>query len=676
MKRALLILLLLAAFAISGCSLEEIIKSYFPVGPTDGEVWVPDGLITDGDMQVGAGLTVNGIKPAHGPFVGGTEAYITGTAFDKTAVVRVGGITVSGKDTTLVSPHALKVTVPAGKVGLADVEVTLPASSSKATLARGYTYDPVYLDPASGPVAGGTLVTLHTKGMTLDSKTTLTLGGKAMTGLTVLSTSAMRAQTPTSDITGPVTLVIQRAGGAATTVEDAYTYYQASSPRKGGLGGGPLKGTLTVTVLNTFDRSVVPGARVVVGKERILTLTRVADGSGTAVFSDTRLTGEVSLTAGLKNFESASILSFDARDVTIFLTPLPSPQPGPLPPGQSPGVIRGSLMFGGVTGVGDPNWKLVPEPKSKDQVKRAYVYATVPSMAWGAPSLGSGTIVDFADDGSTAWEYVLYGRTGGMAVYAVAGIYNKTTSSFQPYVMGLTRGVVVGPGDTAVANIKVVIPLTEKVTLRLKDAPPALPRYLARLAIDLGADGLLMRPDSELTADGVPASLSYGRLPAFNHQGLIDATYTAEVQLSTNYKDSQIPLSVATVRMNLPKGGEILVDQFLGPPLQVKPGPGGKLLGNTLAWTHSGGTASLNVIILRKTDQTPVWRFYSPGKVTMARLPDPATVGLPAWPSGPLVWVQYLARLPGFSFDTFNYSHLSTRYWDRYSYDTFSIQGP
>jgi len=673
MKRCLFIPLLITVF-LTGCSLEEIIKSHFPVGPTDGEVWVPDGLVSDGDMQVGAGLTVTGIKPTHGPFVGGTDAYLTGTGFDKTAVVRIGGITVGTKDTVLVSPQALKVKVPAGKVGTADLEVTL-SSSSKATLAKGYTYDPVYLDPSSGPVAGGTLVTLHTKGLTLDAKTTLTLGGKAMTGLTVLSTSALRAVAPKSDITGPVALVIQK-GSTATTIKDAYTYYQASSPRKGGLGGGPLKGTLTVTVLNTFNRSVVAGARVVVSKERILTLTKVADSAGTAVFTNTKLTGPVSVTAGLKNFESASILSFDARDVTIFLTPLPRPQPGPLPPGQSPGVIRGSLMFGGATGVGDPKWKLVPEPKSKNQVKRAYVYTTVPSMAWGAPSLGSGTIVDFSNDGSTAWSYSLYGRTGGMAVYAVAGIYNKATSSFQPYVMGLTRGVVVGPGDTAVANIKVVIPLTEKITVRLKDAPAGLPRYQARLAIDLGADGLLMRPDSELSADGVPASLSYGRLPAFNHQPLIDATYTAEVQLSTNYKNSQIPLSVATVRMNLPKGGEILVDKFLGPPRQVKPGPGGRLQGNTLAWTHSGGTPSLNVIILRKTDQTPVWRFYSPGKITMARLPDPATVGIPAWPSGPLVWVQYLARLPGFSFDNFNYAHVSTRYWDRYSYDIFKIQGP
>ena len=674
MRRAYPIPFLMLPLLLGGC-VEDIIRSLIPVTQRDGEVWVPDGLITDGDIQVGTGLAVTGVKPPHGPFVGGTEAYISGGGFDKSASVKIGGVSVSSTKITLVSPQALKIVTPAGKVGAADVEVTLSKGAKKATLSGGFTYDPVYLDPDSGPVAGGTLVTVHTNGVPLTSTTTMTLGGKAMTGLSLVSASTMRALAPKTDLTGPAPLVIT-SGSNQTTVKDAYTYYQTSNPRNGGLGGGPLKGTLTITVLNTFDRSVVPGARIVVQKERTLTLTATADGTGTAVFSDIRLTGDVSVSAGTKNFESASILAFDARDVTLFLTPLPRPQPGPLPPGQSPGLIRGALMFGGATGVGDPNWKLVPEPKGKDQIKRAYVYTTVPSMAWGAPSLGSGTIVDFAADGSKAWEYTLYGRTGGMAVYAVAGIYNKQSYTFQPYVMGLTRGVVVGPGDTATANIKVTMPLTEKVTVGLKDAPAGLPRYQVRLAIDLGADGLLMRPDSEVKSDGVPATLAFGRLPAFNHQGLIDATYTVEVQLSTNHKTSELPLSVATEKMKLPKGGEILVDKFLGPPLQVKPGPGGKIQGNNLGWTYSGGTSSLNVVILRKTDQTPVWRLYSPGNVTLAKLPDPKTVGLPAWPSGPLVWVQYLAHLPGFSFNNFTYSHLSTRYWDRYSYDIFSIEGP
>ncbi len=672
--RLTLLILLLLSLPLGGCA-EDIIRALVPVNTTDGEVWAPDGLGVDADLAPGTSFAVTGIKPNHGPFTGGTETYITGLGFNKSAAVKIGGVSVDPTKIVLVSPQALKIVTPAGKPGTADVTVTLSKGGSSATLKAGYTYDSILLDPSSGPVAGGTLVTVQASGLAFSSATTLKLGGLAMTDVTVVSASVLKAVTPKTDRTGPAHLELSE-GGTTTTVREAFTYYQASNPRNGGLGGGPLKGTLTVSVLNTYNRSPITGAKVVAQKERTLTLSAVTDGTGTAVLTNSKLSGKVSVTAGAKGFESASILAFDARDVTIFLTPLPRPQPGPLPPGQSPGVIKGSIMFGGATGVGSTKWKLVPEPKSKNQVKRAYVYTSVPSMAWGAPSLGTGTYVDYTSDGSTAWEYTMYGRSGSMAVYAIAGIYNKTSGSFQPYVMGITRGVVVGPGDVVFANIKMNIPLTERVKVRIKDAPVDLPRYRVRLAIDVGADGLVMRPDSELKGDGVPDQLAYGRLPAFNHQGLIDATYTAEVRISNNQTKSELPFTVATVKMTLPKGGEIVADQFLGVPRQIKPGPGGKIQGNTLAWAYTGGKASLSVVILRKTDQTPVWRFYAPGDVTIAKLPDPATLGLPAWPSGPLVWVQYLARLPGFKFDNFTYSHLSTRYWDRYSYDIFSVAGP
>ena len=196
------ILLFLIPFILGGC-IEDIVRSLIPISPRDGEVWVPDGLIVDGDIQVGAGLSVTGLKPPHGPFVGGTEVYVSGSGFDKSASVKIGGVSVSSTKITLVSPQALKITTPAGKVGAADVEVSLSKGANKATLSGGFTFDPVYLDPDSGPVAGGTLVTVSTSGVALTASTTMTLGGVAMTGLTLVSASTMRALTPKTDRTGP-----------------------------------------------------------------------------------------------------------------------------------------------------------------------------------------------------------------------------------------------------------------------------------------------------------------------------------------------------------------------------------------------------------------------------------------------------------------------------------------
>ena len=667
LKRSLPLVLCLAL--LPGC-LEDLIKAAYPVSPRDGEIGYPDGAIGF-DGKIPHKLLLKAIKPAHGPFVGGTEVVLSGSGFTGKVKVRFGGTTLETTKVTLLSPVSLKVITPAGKVGPADVEVIL--GSEQTRLAGAFTYDPVYLDPGSGPAAGSTLVTLHGKDTAFKKGMKLTLGGAALTDVEVISPSVLRAKTPPGS-PGPASLVFGTAGGDKT-INHAYTYYQSANLKTGGLGGGKLAGTLTVDVLDWMFRSPVEGAKVVVQKGRSFTLTGTTNVKGVVVFSSTKLKGPVSVTVGKKGYEATSMINFDARDVTVFLLPIPNPQPGPMPPGQSPGLIRGHLLFGGATGVGSPHWKLVPSPK-ENQVKRAYVFTSVPRIAWGAATYGSGHTVDFdKKEAATAWKFSLYARTGAMAIWAVAGIYDKSSATFEPYAMGVTRGVVVGPGDVVYADIWVTIPLTEKVAVKIKDVPAGLSRYQVRHAIDLGADGLLMRMDQEVKGDGVPASLTFGRLPTFLHKGLLDATHSVEVQLNTG-QTSGLPMTRATERLVQPKGGAIVVDKFLGVPQQVKPGSGIKLQGNTLQWTQNGAAANLSVTILRKTDETPVWRVYSPGSVTAVKLPDPKTFGLPPWPKASVVWLQYLAYLPGFSFDNYTYYHLSSRYWSRWSYDEFSFKGP
>ena len=173
----------------------------------------------------------------------------------------------------------------------------------------------------------------------------------------------------------------------------------------------------------------------------------------------------------------------------------------------------------------------------------------------------------------------------------------------------------------------------------------------------------------------MPGSWTFGRLPTFLHKGLLDATHTVEVMFDTG-SDSGVPTTRATERLVQPKAGTIVVDKFLGVPLQVKPAPGAALQGNTLQWSQNGvRKPNLSVTLLRLTDETPVWRIFSPGSQTSAKLPDPKTFGLPAWPKTTMVWLQYLAYLPGFSFDNYTYYHLSSRYWSRWSYDEFTFKG-
>lgn len=668
MYKSRLIILVCCSLALSGC-LEDLVRSFISVTPQDGEPGFSDGGPSF-DGEVPDRLTVSSATPEHGPFVGGTEVVIYGSGFTVDTVVRVGGKEVPSTETEPLSPVAIKIITPPGEVGPADMEVSTP--TEQATLLHGFRYDAVALDPESGPAAGGTLVTLMGQDVGFTADMQLNLGGAPMTDVEVVSASVLRARTPPG-AAGPATLELKPAGGAALKVEGAFTYYTSTNPKSGGMGGGPIEGSLTVSVLNWFTRAPVVGARVVLQKGRALTLTEIADAQGIATFSTAELQGPLTVSAGQQEFESASMVTFDARDLTIFLQPIVSPEPGPMPPGVLAGIIRGHVLFGGTTGAGSDHWKIVPEPKL-GQIKRTYVFTSA-SLAYGPQRpTGSGTL-DFEDNGATAWPYNLTVRPGAMAIYAVAGIYTKAIDRFDPYAMGITRGVLVGPGELVDTNILVNIPLTETLEVELKDLPEGTGRYRLQLAISLGSDGVLMRADHEITGEGQLSSITLGRLPGFHHPGLTDASYTVDVVLES-LTPGGLPLSRATERSVQPVLGKVVVDQFLGVPRPLKPLPGAALEGNTLSWASDGAAASFAITTLSLPDETPIWRIISRGDVTQVKLPDPVTFGLPEWPSGPLIWRQWLARIPGFDFDTYNYSHLNANYWDRWSLEEMQLVIP
>jgi hypothetical protein len=662
-------LLLLAG---SGC--EALFRSLVPVVPLDAEPGFADAA-TDGEAgTISATLSLDSLTPEHGSFAGGTDVVLSGTGFGSKTTVKFGGKAVQATQIKVLSPIAVEVTTPAGKPGLVDVQVT--SGGASVTLSSAYRYDPVLLDPATGPAAGGTLVTLEGFGTHFSRRTRLTLGGAAMTDVEVVSATVLRAKTP-AGTTGPADLAITATGlsTADLTVPGAFEYYQTANQKNGGMSGGTIKGTVTVAVLDWDTKGAIKGATVVLQKGRTLSKSGKTDSKGAWVYSDASLTGPVSVTAGKSGYETTSVLDFDARDLTIFLQPLPNPQPGAFPPGSKVGVVKGHILFGDATGIGSPNWTLVPSPKT-GQVRRAYVFTTNGSISWSAPYPTSGGTIDWTKTGATAWPYTLYTRTGIFAVYAVAGIYTKSTGVFDPYALGVLRGVVVGPGETLTdEDIWVNLPLTEKITVELTGAPSETNAYSLRLGIDLGAEGLIMMSGMEASGEGTLSSQVFPRLPDLTAAVISDATYTVDLTLDTTAA-SNLPSVRATERQTLPTSGKILIDDLVGVPIQVKPEAGGTIEANTLAWSSTGATPSFSMLVLTQSDETPVWRVISSGDIGQAKLPDPTTFGLPSWPSGPLVWQMRLVHIPSFSFDNFTYSHLNSKYWDRWSYDEFEIEGP
>ena len=670
-RRRQLLLVLATGLWLVACQQSS---SSSTVTASDGELNYPDLLVPDlppgsDSLLTNTKLYITAAKPDHGPFVGSTRVVLSGGGFDKQVKVSFGGRAVQPNQLNFISPMKLAVVTPAGEAGMADVKVTLGQQS--AVLKNGYHYDKVYMVPSSGPTVGGTLVTIRGQQTNFAPGMKLTLEGKPLKDLTVVSGTLLRAKTPAGSL-GPADLLLGLAGGELM-VRGAYSYYHSTSPTYGGLGGGPVQGTVTVTVLDEKSRMPLEHATVVLQQSRAATITASTNKLGVAVFADPTLKGPLTVTAGKKGYETASIVGFDARDVTIFLLPYIKPSPGPMPPGPLAGRITGHVVFGGPTGMGSSKWKLVPEPKP-GQVKRTYLYTTTPYITWSAPAPQHAATIDFANSGAKAWPFSLSTRSGALGVYALAGIYTKSSSSFQPYAMGITRGVVVGPGETVKIEVRVYIPLNREVSVRFLDLPAGLKRYRVKLAVDLGAEGLMLRADQRQDGEGKLKQVSFGRLPNFVYQGLLDGSFTTYLELDT-VSTTGLPMIRATEAAVQPKAGVITVDRLVGVPRQLEPLPG-KTLQGMLKWTYSGARASFAEMRLYHNDKTPAWHVIVSGDVTEVQLPHPATAGLPPLPSGNHVWYQYLAHLPSYDFNTFTYLHLYSLFWDRWSTDRSVLKVP
>jgi len=121
--------------------------------------------------------TVTSIAPALGPATGGTQVTILGSNLSRVTAVSFGSTpsaTVSvGSDTQL------SAIAPAG-TGAVDITVGSPGGTSATSAADQFTYiaspTATSISPTSGPLSGGTVVTVH--GTNFTAATAVALGAK------------------------------------------------------------------------------------------------------------------------------------------------------------------------------------------------------------------------------------------------------------------------------------------------------------------------------------------------------------------------------------------------------------------------------------------------------------------------------------------------------------------
>jgi len=191
-------------------------------------------VVTNPDTQAGTltnGFTylappaVTSITPTSGSTGGGTSVTITGSNFVAGATVALGGVAATG--VTVVNATTITATTGAHAAGAVNVVVTNPNGQS-GTLTNGFTYGSLSppptvtsVTPNSGSTAGGTGVTIT--GSNFVAGATVTLGGVAATGVTVVNATTITATTG-AHAAGAVTVVVTNPNLQSGSLTKGFLY--------------------------------------------------------------------------------------------------------------------------------------------------------------------------------------------------------------------------------------------------------------------------------------------------------------------------------------------------------------------------------------------------------------------------------------------------------------------
>jgi hypothetical protein len=235
----------------------------------------------DNYLYGAAAPTITSVAPSSGPLSGGNTVTITGTGLTGATGVTFGG--VAGTSINVASDTSLTVVAPTHAAGVVDIVVTTSIGSNANTAADNYTYSnaPFITDlsPASGPIGGGTIVTITGVGFT--GATSVTFGGTAATTYTVNSSTQITATAPAHSA-GTVNVVITGPDGSSPTdgTDDNYVYGSGPVITSISPTSGPVTGGTSVTITGT---GFTGATAVMFGSVAATSFTVVSDTQITAV---------------------------------------------------------------------------------------------------------------------------------------------------------------------------------------------------------------------------------------------------------------------------------------------------------------------------------------------------------------------------------------------------------
>ena len=273
--------------------------------------------------------TVSGVSPNSASTAGGTTVTITGTNFSGVTGVSFGGTAASSY--TVTSSTSISAVDPAESVGTVNVTVTTSGGTSATGSQDQFTYNPPApsvsgVSAASGPLGGGTTVTITGSGFTAASG--VSFGGVAATSYTVNSSTSISAVDP-SHAAGVVDVTVSNAGGtSATSSADQFTYQAAPAVSGVSPNVSPVSGGVSVTISGSNFANVsgvkfgaVAASSYTVGSSTSITAVDPSESAGTIDVTVTN-TGGTSATG------SADRLTYQLSPTVSAVSPASGPTGG------------------------------------------------------------------------------------------------------------------------------------------------------------------------------------------------------------------------------------------------------------------------------------------------------------------------------------------------------------
>ncbi len=234
------------------------------------EVVVADGEVSsvvNGSFTYIAPPTVTSISPKEGTTAGGTPVKIKGTGFLKGAKVTIGK---EATGVTVVSETEITAKTAAESAGEVEVEVSVGGVAQSASTKYKFAAAPTVtkVEPAEGPAAGGTVVTITGTGFVEHSTVKI---GAAATEVEYKSATELKAKTAAT-AAGKDEVVVT-SGEISSTGGQDFTYNAAPkvtsvSPAEGSTEGG--------TAITLKGSDFVSGAKVTLAGEEATSVVVVS----------------------------------------------------------------------------------------------------------------------------------------------------------------------------------------------------------------------------------------------------------------------------------------------------------------------------------------------------------------------------------------------------------------